>query len=340
MSNRQQLQEIPGALRMTLEKARAEYGAVVRKVRWGDGPIYVCGEGDCSHLGMAASCAFEAFPGWPVVAKSVELLQMYTLHPLRRLRPRTVLMLISSAGEWPEGLELVHAAHKGDCIVVVLTNTPDSPLAKIADHVFFTRAEVDAASPAMSVCTYAALNFLAFEAARLLKRPEPQWKSMPEEFEQLPEKIDWVFTQLPQVVRSMAAEMVRPPRLRIVGGGFNHYPAWQGAWRLRSLASPQVGAVEASEFLNEHAYFARRGESVLLLSGSHSKIKKLVQRGAAQARTNGARVLCLTDGNDQELVAASDLGILVPSLSEMPASILTLFMLEWLAMEALHAAKP
>jgi glucosamine--fructose-6-phosphate aminotransferase (isomerizing) len=339
MANRQQLQEIPGALRMTLEKARAEYGAVVRKVRWGDGPIYVCGEGDCSGLGLAASYAIEAFPGWPVVARPVELLQAYALHYLH-LRPRTVLLLISTAGEWPEGQDLVHKARERGCILVVLTNTPDSPLAKIADHVFFTRAEVDAASPAMAVCTHAALNFLAFEAARILKRPEPQWKLMQEELDQLPEKIDWVFTQLPSVVRSMAAEMVRPPRLRIVGGGFNHYPAWQGAWRLRSLASPQVEAVEASEFLNEHAYFARSGETVLLLSGSHSKMKKVVHRGAAQARMNGARVLCLTDSNDQELVAGSDLGILVPSLSEMPASILTLFMLEWLAMEARHAAKP
>ena len=33
MGNRQQIQEIPGALRMTLEKAHAEYGAIVRKVR-------------------------------------------------------------------------------------------------------------------------------------------------------------------------------------------------------------------------------------------------------------------------------------------------------------------
>jgi len=63
MTNRQQIQEIPGALRLTLEKAHAEFGAVVRKVRWGDGPIYVCGAGDWADLGVAASYAFETFPG-------------------------------------------------------------------------------------------------------------------------------------------------------------------------------------------------------------------------------------------------------------------------------------
>lgn len=337
MGNRQPIQEIPGALRMTLEKAHAEYGAVVRKVRWGDGPLYICGEGDCSGLGLAASYAFETFPGWPVVARPAAVFQSYAL-PL--LRPRSVLILISAAGEWPEGQELAHTAHERDCIVVALANTPDSSLVKVADHVFFTRTGADAASPAMTVCMHAALNFLAFEAARVLKRPEPPWKLLEEEFDQLPQKLEWVFTQLPSVVRSMAAEVARSSRLRIVGGGFYHYPAWQAAWRMRSLPSPQVGAVEASEFLSEHAYFARCGESVLLLSGSHSKMKKLLHRSAAQARTNGARVLSLTYSNDRDLVEGSDLGILVPSLHEAPAATLTMFVLEWLAMEVPRAAKP
>jgi hypothetical protein len=48
----------------------------------------------------------------------------------------------------------------------------------------------------------------------------------------------------------------------------------------------------------------------------------------------------LTDSNDRELVDTSDLGILVPSLQEAPASILTLFILEWLATEVSQAAKP
>ncbi len=98
--------------------------------------------------------------------------------------------------------------------------------------------------------------------------------------------------------------------------------------------------MEATEFLSAGAGFARKDDSVLLLSGSHSKIKKVLHQCAAQARKNGARVLSLTDSNDRELAERSDLGILVPSLLEVPASILTMFMLEWLAMEVLRGAPP
>ena len=337
METRARILEIPRFLRETLEKGVREYETLIRHVRWGEGPIYICCCGASLPVGMAGVYLFEWLAGWPVVAHSSKVFEAYALSTVR---PRSVLVVISARGEWPEAQELAREALERGCTTVGLTNTPDSPLAKLADHVFLTPAEGDAESPAAMVCLHAALNFLAFEAMRVLKKPKQWWDLVEKDFDQLPNKLDWVFTQLPSVVRSVAAEVARLPRLRIVGGGFNHYPAWHGAWRLRSLASPQVGEVEASEFLNEHAYFARRGESVLLLSGSHSKMKKLVHRGAAQTRMNGARVLSLTDSNDQELVKSSDLGIMVPSLLEMPASTLTLFMLEWLGMEALHAAKP
>jgi glucosamine--fructose-6-phosphate aminotransferase (isomerizing) len=337
MGNRQQIQEIPGALRMTLEKAHAEYGAAVRKVRWGEGPLNVCGAGDCAALGLAAGYAFEMFLGWPVVARPVEVFQNYGLSLLQL---RSVLMIISAAGEWPEAQELALSALERGCTTVALTNTPDSPLVKLADHVFLTRAEGDVESPTVTVCMHAALNFLAFEAMRVLKKPKPWWDVVEKDFDQLPEKLQWVFTQLPSVVRSVGAEVARLPRLRIVGGGFYHYPAWQAARRMRSLPGLQVEGVEASEFLSAHAHFARRGDTLLFLSGSQSKMKKVLHRCASQARMNGARVLSLTDSNDRELAEGSDLGILIPSLLEAPACTLTMFMLEWLAMEALRATKP
>ena len=46
------------------------------------------------------------------------------------------------------------------------------------------------------------------------------------------------------------------------------------------------------------------------------------------------------DGNDRDLAEGSDLAILIPDLLEPPSSSLMMFMLEWLAMEALRATKP
>ncbi len=334
MGDRQEIQAIPGALRLTLEKAHAEYGAVARKIRWGDGPVYVCGAGECAALGVAAGYALEYFLGLPVVARPVEVFQNYGLS---LLRPRSVLLMIFGAGEWPDAQELARAALERGCSVVALTNTPDGPLLKLADYVLTVPATGEAGSPAVAVAMHAALNLLAFEAMRALKKPQPWWEPMERELGQLPEKLEWVFAQLPSAVRSLAAEMARLARLRIVGGGFYHFPASRAARQMQILTGLPVEGLEASDFESGVAHFARPGDTLLFLSGSHSKMKKVVHRSAAKARANGARVLSLTDGNDRDLAEGSDLGILVPEFQEAPASTLILFMLEWLAMEALRA---
>jgi glucosamine--fructose-6-phosphate aminotransferase (isomerizing) len=335
MGSRQQIQDIPNALRATLEKARTEYEAAARQVRWGDGPVYVSGTGSCAPLGMAAGYAFEVFLGWPVVARPVEVFETYALS---LFRPRSVLLMIAAAGEWPEALELLRVARQRGSTLIVLTNTPNSPLAKAADQVLLVRAEGEGGVPGVTVCLHAALNYLALATAHLLKRHDPQWDNLGREFEQLPDKIDWVLTQLPTAVRPMAAELGSFPRLCIVGGGFYHFPAWQGARRLRVLAGVSAEGAEASGFSSELADL-RRGEAVLFLSGSRSKVRKLAHRSASEVRARGARVLSITDNQDRELVERSDLGVMIPALMEAAGCTLSLALVEWLAVEAARAAK-
>jgi glucosamine--fructose-6-phosphate aminotransferase (isomerizing) len=336
MGNRQQIQAIPDALRVTLEKARGEYGTAIRQIRWGDGPVYVCGTGSCTALGLAAGYGFETFLGLPVVARPAEVLQHYTPS---LLRPRPVLVMIAAEGDGTEAEELVRVVRRHASTLVLLTNAPDSPLAKLADQVLLVRAEGDGDVPAVIICLHAALNYLAFEAARILKRPEPQWDSLASELEELPAQIDWVHTQLPVAVRAMAEELSRFSELQIVGGGFYHFPAWRAARRLRALAGLRAEGVEASEFSRELGSLVRRDAAVLFLSGSRSKLKQLAHHSAAQVRGIGARVLSITDSNDRDLAGRSDLGLLIPASAEAAGCTLSLFLAEWLAAEVARAEK-
>jgi len=336
MGSRPQIQDAPNALRATLERARSEYEPVVRQVRWGDGPIYVCGTAGCAALAVAAGYALESLLGLPVVARPVEVFTGYALHLLRQ---RSVLLTVSPTGEEPEALELARGAQAQGATLVVMTCAPGSTLAKSADQVFCVRAEGEGETPAVAIAFHAALNYLALAAARVLRRPEPQWDSLEREFGELPGQMDWVLTQLTGAIRSLAAEVGRFPRLPIVGGGFYHYPALRAGRRLQTLAGLPAQGMEASEFASAPAGFTRQGDAVLFVSGSRSRIKKLVHRSAAQARVLGAHVLSITDGQDRELQERSDLGLLIPSSAEAVMSTLSLCMLEWLAVEAARTMK-
>ncbi len=239
MGDRQEIQAIPGALRLTLEKAHAEYGAVARKIRWGDGPVYVCGAGECAALGVAAGYAFEYFLGLPVVARPVEVFQNYSRS---LLHPRSVLVMISARGEWPEAQELARDALERGCTTVALANTPDSPLVKLADHVFLTPAEGDAESPTVIGLYARRPQFPGVRshagAARNPSRGGTWWKRILISCRKSSSGCSRSF-------RRWSARR-RPrwrgfPALRIVGGGFYHYPAWQAARRMRFLAGPSGG---------------------------------------------------------------------------------------------------
>ncbi len=333
MTIRQQLQDVPSALRKTLEKARTGYSGVAHEVRWGDGPVLVCGEGECSALAQAASYAFESFPGWPVVAHCADVFQTYAL-PL--LKPRSVLILISAGENQPETEALAQLARERGCVVVLLANSAESPLAKHAQHTALVGSEGKADSPSMTACLHAALNFLALEAALARKRPEAQWNQIKEEFAQLPEKLEWLFNQLQPIVRSFAEEITKLPGLDIVGGGYHEFPAQRACSTLKTRSSFRCEALEPLEFVNGRAQSVRPGEAVLFLSGSHSKVKKLIHRGAGLVKTSGGRVFSLTDGNDRELVEGSDLGLLLPTMHEVTSSTMTLFMMEWVGSEVVR----
>jgi len=328
MVSRQAISDIPNALRTALAAVPAEIRGLVRRVRWGEGPLYVCGSGVASDLGQAAGYAFETLLGWPVVARSPTALQYYTPS---LARPRSVLLLISPGEADPEMQELAQAALRRDATVIVLTNSPENSLAKLTEHVLVVRAPTAQEGWTLLVCLHAALNLFAVLAAGMLKRPGPHQETLEREFEDLPDQLDRLALQQASAVRSLAGELVGCERISVLGGGFYHYPAFRLA---RSLAESAGLAADGMEFTDNHSRLPGKRHAIVVLSGSHCKIKKLAHRAAAEWRVRGANVFAITDGNDRELTERSAMSLLVPTLAEVTGSTVSLFLGEWLAQAA------
>ncbi len=320
------MQDIPRILREMLEKGRPDYESLIRQVRWGEGPIYLAGCGAARRIGGAGACAIEELLGWPVLVRdAVE----FTLYSLSLLRPRSVLLIVSAAGEAPEAVELARLARARGAIILALTGDAASPLSKASDGVFLLRTEADDASPSTVVSQHAALTYIALLAAHLLKRPSAQGQEGEEEFRKLPDQIDWAFTQLSDALRSLAETLAGRTFLQVVGGGFFRTPAVQGAWRLGSLAGIRTVAGDPWDWADKRPLPS--GEPLLVLSGSRSKAKKAVHGLAAHARHRGAEIFAITDRQDRELAERAALTVLVPTTCELVGSTLTLSLLEWVA---------
>jgi glucosamine--fructose-6-phosphate aminotransferase (isomerizing) len=328
METRAKLLDIPRFLTETLEKGVPDYAALVRRVRWGDGPLHLCCCGASLPVGWAGAYLFEWLLGWPVVARCAQPFEAYTLPTVR---PRSVLLVISSSGETAEALELVRVARSRGATVLALTRNADGPLAKACEGVFLTREEGPDDSAATAICQLMALSSIALIAARLFKRSTAALDPLETELQRLPGQLEWSFTQLSDALRSLAQELRTIEQLWLLGGGLYHPVALRGARRLSASGGVDSKGMEVSEFYSESLSLLRPREVTLFVSGSHLRIKRVVHQAAAQIKSRGARVISLTDNNDRELVDRSEIAILAPPQSEIGGSMLALALLELLA---------
>lgn len=327
MDVRREILGIPQALRDTLEKGRPEYEALVRKTPWGEGPIYIVGCGSSLLSGLTAGYAFESMLGWPVVTRSGAVFRTYTL-PV--LRPRSVLLMFSSADDSDEMVEAARSARSRGVVLLAMTSDPASPVAKMADGAFLLRTGEESALRMKSmVCRQAAISVLALLAARTFKRHEQQADRVGEEFEALPERVEWVFTQLSDVVDSFASELKTVRNLRVVGGGFYHPIALKAALVFNQLTAVRAEGFESSTFIRRPLEVPGHEAAELLLSGTRCRLKREIHEAARLVRKSGGTVLSITDNNDSELTRQSRLAVTLPVMSEVVGSVLTLALLEW-----------
>jgi len=326
---RQEISDIPRALRETLDKGRPEYEELVRRTRWGEGPIYILSDDSSWPCALTGAYAFESLLGWPVVARPASVFLNYGRV---MVRPRSIILAISSNADSEALLEAARAARSRGAVLLVLAQPQSSPLVKMADGVFLLRpgAQQEHGLTAL-VCQHAALSAIALFAAGILKKHDNQADKLVEEFNQLPRHVEWLFSHLSDAAQSLGSELAKASRVWIVGGGFYHPTALQAAVLLREIAALDAEGAEATEFRCRRLEKVGNDACFLFLSGTRCRIKREIHQGARRAKEKGGNIFSVTDSNDVELADQSKIAILLTVLSEMTGATLMLALLEWLA---------
>ncbi len=323
MARGQESFEASKALKETLAQSRPEFEGLVRRIHWGEGPVYMVGSGTSHLIGLAGAYALESLAGWPVVVRSSLDFAAYAVAAVPR---RSVVVAISRSGESRETLQAARAARSRGATLLALTAARESSLAKSADGVFLVRGSAADASPTVDLlCRHAAAGYLGLVAARTLKRPSPQLESLEHEFGKLPEQVEWVLTQLEDAAGIFASQLKDATEIRVIGGGF--YRAVALLWALELgrnsrkhvlVFDPGDGGLPPAE--KDGAY--------VFVSSSRSRLRAHVQECLGAARGSGTRVLALTDTNDRELADGASLALLLPTASELVSSTLALALLQ------------
>lgn len=327
-----EVQDIPLALARTIEKGQEEYESLIRQTHWRDTPVYMVGSGVSLPVALMGGNAFEDLLGWPVVSRPASVFRMYSL---QLLGPRSVLFAISESDGPDETTETAKAARAHGSSVLALLQSPGSLLAQVASGIFVARGCQESGPPIRNViCQQAALCHIALLAASIFTRPLPKLAALTDELQKLPQYADRVLAQMKDAVRSLVREISEVQRVFLIGDGFYHPAVLQWYLHLRKSGYVGVQPFTIGEFnSNSFAKFPE-GSTVIFLSGSHCRLKKEISKAAGRARKHGARVLSITDANDHDLVRRATLSLLLPELSEIMGSTLTLVLLAAVLSEA------
>jgi fructoselysine-6-P-deglycase FrlB-like protein len=335
MDFRKGILDVSHAVQQTLEKGRPEYDASLRRIRWGELPIYCVGAGHGYAVAHFAASAFETLLEWPCGVRAVADFAAYSA---ASVRPRTIALLISSGEESPDLLAAAKLTRARSGIALVMTPRPEDPLAGTADGVFLVRAgEERGGEIRLPICQQAACGSIALLAAKALKRHRPQHDSLEEEFTRLPAHLDWALSQLGEGVRSLASELARAKSLAILAGGSYYSTALLAVSLLRKLAGIRAVAINAAEMASPQTMPFDRDESLLVLSGSRCGVKRHVHAIVEAAKRVGASVLSISDANEPELARRSALSLLLPVLNEITGATLAHALMAW---TAYHAGLP
>ena len=323
MVAKQEIVNLPRTLADTLEKGQPEYEALLRRTRWGEGPIYLLGGGAAWPASLTGVHAFEALPGWSAVARSPAGFAAYSM-PL--LRPGLVVIAVSPPSESSPVREVARAARARGATLLILTNKPESPLAGMAGGVL--RLRTDSEGSGAGVCEQAAMSYLGLSAARVFRRHQAQFEVLAEEFRKLPGVIEWMLHQMSDAVSSFASELAASRRVCVLGGGFYHPSALQAEHLFR-----EIGSCAQALDPTESGSLDRldRDSVVLAISGSRCRVKNGIHEALKRIDNSSVKILSITDSNDRELTGISALAMQLPTLTEMVGAVVASFLIHCVA---------
>jgi len=315
MVAKQEIVNLPRTLADTLEKGQPEYEVVLRRIRWGEGPIYLLGGGTSWSASLAGVHAFETLPGWPAVARSPAGFAAYSM---ALLRPGLVVIAVSPPIESSPVWEVARRAKTRGATLLILTNKPESPLAEMAGGVL--RLRTDSEGSGAGVCEQAAMSYLALIAARIFRKHQPQFEVLAEEFQKLPGETEWILHQMSDAVSSFASELVVVRKVYVLGGGFYYPSAVHAEHLFRGLGS-RARALDPAE--SGSLDRLDRDSVLLAISGSRCRVKNVIHEALKRIGHSGVKILSITDSNDRELVEISARAMLVPNFTEMVGAVVS-----------------
>ncbi len=289
--------------------------------------IIACGTS--LHAAMVGKYLIEDFTGIAVdVEPSSEYIYRKTV-----TNSSTLVVGVSQSGETADTITAIRQAKDKGSHVLIITNRPDSSMARYADSLIPVSAGIEVSVAATKSYTAQLLSFylLAIHLAEIKGSLDKDYlKNLKHELIQLPTKIEQILNNKDQI-KECAKKFSSTKDFIYIARGINLATALEGALKLKEISYINATGYAAGEL--KHGPIAMLDETMPVLSiliPGHITYEKILSN-SEEAKARNARLIALTSSNDEELKNLFEFIIKIPEVSEILSPVIANVPLQLLA---------
>ena len=290
--------------------------------------IQIVACGTSLHAAMVGKYLIEDFCGIPVdVEPSSEYIYRKTITD-----KNTLVIGVSQSGETADTITAVRQAKNNGSHILIVTNRPDSTMAREADSLVPVNAgiEVSVAATKSYMAQLISFYLLAIYMAEVKNSmPKEELVNLKHELIVLPQKIEKILAHT-EDVQKCARAFSSAKDFIFIARGINFPTALEGALKLKEISYINATGYTAGEL--KHGPIAMLDESMPVLSILMSgKVFDKIMSNSEEAKARNARMIALTDCTDSKMEELFDYIIRVPEISEILSPALAIVPLQLLA---------
>lgn len=290
--------------------------------------IQIVACGTSLHAALVGKYIIEQFCNIPVdVEASSEYIYRHTV-----TGANTLVIGVSQSGETADTITAIRQAKKRGSHILIVTNRPDSTMAREADSLVPVNAgiEVSVAATKSYMAQLISFYLLAIYMAEVKESmSEEELSNLKHELIVLPQKIEKVLSHK-ESIQACAKKFSSSKDFVFIARGINYPTALEGALKLKEISYINATGYPAGEL--KHGPIAMLDESMpvlaVLMSG---KVYEKILSNAEEARARNARMIALTDSTDTKLDELFDCIMRVPEVDELLSPALAVVPLQLLA---------
>ena len=290
--------------------------------------IQIVACGTSLHAAMIGKYILEDFCGIAVdVEPSSEYIYRKTV-----IDENTLVIGVSQSGETADTLTAIKQSKTKGSHVLIITNRPDSAMAREADSLISVCAgiEVSVAATKSYMAQLVSFYMLALYMAEIKGSMDKNLLiNLKKELIKLPEKAEEILAQESQV-KLCARKYANAKNFVYIARGINYATALEGALKLKEISYINATGYPAGEL--KHGPIAMLDETLPVLSiMMKGKVYDKILSNSEEAKARDAKMIALTNSTDEKLDDLFDNIIRIPETDEYLSPILAIIPLQLLA---------